>query len=87
MTDHLLPNARENDTKSKKAIQNDHYYVKQCVNTSFNMSVRHSSLHLTVVADKQVSRSANVTILDALMFITLPRRDLIHLTVPGSIHL
>jgi len=44
-------------------------------------------MHLTVVADKQVSRSANVTILDALMSITLTRRDLIHWTLPGRIHL
>lgn len=63
MPDHLLPNASttslEGMTQRAKGARN----VKQFVNKSLNMSVRHSSLHLTVVADKQVSQPANVTIL------------------------
>lgn len=66
MADHLLPNVSnitlEGMTQRAKGYRNDHYHVKQFVNTSFIMSVRHSSLHLTVVADKQVSLSANVII-------------------------
>lgn len=81
MADHLLPNisttTRGHDTKG---LEN----VEQFVNTSFNMSVRHSSLHLTVVADKQVSQPANVTILTS---IRRRRWDWIHRALLGGVHL